>query len=252
MVNPMARIEGENGNDLTEPLMAKDEFFQNVRAAVRFAAPWIGKDNPYTKPGDLQRILRGATIWLTPNAVKGFDHHDFEDLPEHDRESLEENVAAFVKVAEAVPADKPATPEQLKAALPPFMNVFKAVQKLVLEEWKEASNHLVEQAKGWAEAREWPTKSYPKRLSEDLLGTYELKKLVFAAQGTQLVLNPVGRFGPGVDGIVELAVLPDYDSVMIIRRKAKWTIAPLPGDNRRRRWSEGSFVETVENLVRLA
>ncbi len=51
--------------------MARDEFFQNVRTAIRFAAPTVDLDNPYTDPKDLARVLRGTASWLTPRSVKG-------------------------------------------------------------------------------------------------------------------------------------------------------------------------------------
>ena len=232
--------------------MAKDEFFQNVRATVQFVAPRIDRDNPYNKPSELKRILNETTIWITPMAVEGFDLHDFEDLSQEDREALSNDVETFTRVANSVSDEGPVTNKHIETALPVFLNIFKFVKKEMLGEWVGAASKLVDQARGWAQAQDWPTKTYTTRISEDLLGTYELQKLVFAAEGTSLVLEPLGRFGLEVDGIFDLAVLPDYDAVRIVRRNGRWTIAPLPGENRRRRWSEGSFVETVETLVRQA
>ena len=232
--------------------MAKNPFFQNVWTAVKFLAPRVEADNPYTKPEEIERALRGATIWLTPKSVEGFEPEDFEDIPQQERQALATNVKAFREVGETVPANAPATAEQVQEALPRFLKIVVSVQKMMCDEWIEAASTLIDQARSWALTKEWPTKCYAKQISEDFLGTYELTKLVFAAEGSQLVLNPVGRFAPGADGMFDLAVLPDYESVMVVRKEERWQIHPLAKGDKRRMWSETAFIETAEKLARLA
>ena len=232
--------------------MAKQDFFQSVRTAVRFLAPRVETDNPYTKPSELEQRLRGAAIWLTPKSVEGFNPQDFCDVPEQERESLIQDVSSFIGVAEAVRPDRPAKPGEVETALPRFLKIVTTVQKLLSDEWIDAANRMLDEACAWAKARQWPTQFFPRQISEDFIGTYELRKLVFAVQGSQLVLNPVGRFAPGADGMFDLAVLPVYESVMILRQLGQWHIHPLSGENQRREWSEGAFVETAEKLARLA
>jgi hypothetical protein len=232
--------------------MAKEDFFLSVRNAVRFVAPRVEADGPYDDLDKLKKMLRAATIWLTPKSVAEYDPQDFASLPREEWEALEKDVSAFGAVARDVPPQQPATREQVQAALPPFLKVVKAVRKIMRDEWTGAAGELIEQARHWAEARNWPTSLYAKKISEDFIGTYELNRLIFAAQGAQLLLNPVGRFVSGADGMVEMAVLPAYDSVTVVRQEGRWRIGPLPGQKSRRDWSKAAFVEAAEMLARLA
>lgn len=232
--------------------MAKNDFFQNVRRAVGFVAPRAVADNPYTKPHEIERALRGATIWLTPRSVEGFDPRDFGELSPNDRDNLATSVESFVDIARKVDLKKPATADEVDRALPRFMSIFGVVQKSMRDEWRDAAEQLSDQARIWAEKREWPCKRYPKQISEDLIGAYELTKLVFAVEGSQLVLSPVGRFVPGSEGMFDLAVLPDYETAMVIRHQGKWFVQSFPDKDVREEWTEAAFIETSLRLARLA
>lgn len=232
--------------------MAKQEFFQSVRTAVSFLAPRVDGDTPLRDRNELEGALRRAVIWLTPKSIQGFDPGDFADLPSEQQDELAASVDEFISVAKSVPANEPANSDQINAALPPFLNIVKAVQKIVRDEWLDAARRLLEQAENWAMARQWPTRCFPKAISEDFIGTYTLRKLVFGVEGSQLVLNPLGRFAPGADGIFDFAVLPVYESAMVVRQQGKWYIHPPSHEHRRREWSEVAFVETAQKLTRLA
>jgi len=232
--------------------MPKDEFFQSVRTAVGFLAPRVEADNPLLAPAGLEKGLANATIWLTPKSVEGFDPSDFGDLSQAEQAALVENVERFVDVAGGVPSNQPAQPEEIVKALPHFRDIVSFVQKTMREEWMRAATDLLNEAEGWACAKDWPTQRYPKTIAEDLLGTYELEKLLFAAEGSQLVLNPLGRFAPRSDGIFDFAVLPVYESMMIVRQHGRWFIESPPDRDERREWSEMAFVETALRLARLA
>jgi hypothetical protein len=230
--------------------MAKEEFFQNLQAAASFLAPQVEADNPYVDPSRLESALRRATIWLTPGAVEGFDVHDFGDLPPANRDALVTNVARFREVARDVPPAKPATENQIQNALPSFLNILSSVQAIMREEWLPPAMALIDESERWIARQGWPVKRYPKRLSEGILGAYELAKLVFAAEGSQLVLTPVGRFVAFTDGLFEMAALPDYETVLIAREGSQWYLRKSVEDRRRREWSESEFVEMALDLAR--
>ncbi len=230
--------------------MARDKFFLSVRTAVGTILPRVDAEHNYTEPTELERILRGATFWLTPGSVAGFDAGDFGDF--EGRETLERSVNAFLQEASKVEGNQPATLHQIEAASGPFKVIVGIVGKILLDDWLKAAGTILEQAIHWAEARRWPTKLYPRRFTELLIGTYELNRLVFGVEGSQMVLNPVGRFMPGADGMFDLAVMPTYDSIMIARKKEAWYIHPLPDKSTRLAWSEVAFVEAAEGLARLA
>jgi hypothetical protein len=150
-----------------------------------------------------------------------------------------------------VPPDAPAKREQRDAAVEPFKHIVRVVQTLVREDWLWASAALLAQAEVWAGEAGWPTRRFPKDITEDFIGQYKQERLVYSAEGTQLALIPVGRYAPGTDGLFDLAVLPAYDSAMVVRKGRSWFIYPLPGEEKRQDWSKEAFVSTSLKLARL-
>jgi hypothetical protein len=232
--------------------VARDDFSRNVRRALLFMAPRVETDNPYSKPEYVERSLRGTDIWLAQASVAGFRPEDFTDLPSQERTRLEQAVNDFTNVVSSVPPKAPASKDQVEAALPLFMYIVRVIQGRLLDDWLRASEKLLTEAEEWARSAGWPTKRYPKEIAEDFIGTYRLDRLVFAAEGSQLALVPVGRFAPGTEGMFDLAVLPSYDSVMVVREGDRWFVHSLPGeDTRRKEWGKDVFVETCLKLARL-
>jgi len=232
--------------------MARDDFFRNVRRALVFMAPRVEVDNPYTKPEYVERMLRGTDMWLAQSSVDGFRPEDYSEFSADVRSELERAVKDFLSVAKTVSSREPAKKEQMEAALVPFMQIVRVTQRFILEDWMSAANKLLAEAEQWAHSAEWPTKRYPKEIAEDFIGTYKLDKLVFAAEGSQLALVPVGRFAPGTDGMFDLAVLPSYDSVMVVREKNRWFVHPLANEEgKRKEWLKDVFLDTSIKLARL-
>jgi hypothetical protein len=79
--------------------MALREFWISVRTAAKLFAPQVIVDAPQLDAGEIERILRGATLWLTPGAVTGFDEKDFSFLPEAEQLRLAKLVTEFRQVA---------------------------------------------------------------------------------------------------------------------------------------------------------
>ena len=232
--------------------MAKDDFLLSVRTAVGTLLPRVDADHPYTDRDELAGILRRSDLWLSKSAVAGFDRDDLGDLDPGTREALDRNVAAFLDVASKLNPKGPATPTQVDAALPPFLEIAEIARKYTLDEWLRAARGLIDQAAEWAEAEEWPTKRYPWTLTERFLGTYELDRLIYGVMGSQMALIPVGRYTMRSKGVFDLAVMPAYESVMISRGPSgKWMIDPLPGENKARRWNSSHFVEVSEKFARM-
>ena len=232
--------------------MARDEFFADVRCAVTFMAPRVQADSPFTDTNYIQKMLRGTDLWLTPKVVEAFRPDDFADVDEGLRNDLSKAVKEFRQVAARVNSSEPALPEQRDAALSPFTQIVKIVQVLVRDDWVTASTALLAEAENWAKEQDWPTKRFFKDITEDFIGNYRLDKLVYSAEGAQLALIPVGRFAPGTDGMFDLAVMPAYDSVMVIREKGRWFIHPLPKEEGRQDWSKEAFTNKSLHLARLS
>jgi hypothetical protein len=232
--------------------MARDEFFADIRRAVSFMAPRVEAVSPFTDTNYIRRMLRGADLWLSREVVDAFRPDDFADVDRGVRDALIKEVNAFRRVAETVNPKEPTKPEQRDAALRPFTRIVKIVQKMVRDDWMSASAALLAEAEGWAREEGWPTRRFPKDITEDFIGNYRQDTLVYSAEGAQLALVPVGRFAPGTDGVFDLAVMPAYDSVMVVREKGRWFIHPLPGEEGRQDWSKGAFITESLKLARLS
>jgi hypothetical protein len=232
--------------------MARDEFFADIRRAVSFMAPRVEADSPFTDTNYIQKMLRGTDLWLSRKVVEAFRPDDFAEVDGGVRDTLKRAVAKFRRVAETVNPSEPTRPEQRKAALAPFTQIVKIVQGLVCDDWISASAALLAEAEGWAREEGWPTRRFPKDITEDFIGNYRLDRLVYSAEGAQLALVPVGRFVPGTDGMFDLAVMPAYDSVMVDREKGRWFIHGLPGEEGRQDWSKEAFLKRSLQLARLS
>jgi hypothetical protein len=108
--------------------MALRDFWISVRTGARLIAPTATADSPRLDSAKIERILRGATIWLTPRSVHGFDASDFDFLTEAERNQLSKSVERFREIASQVPPDKPATPQQIQQALPEFLRILEVLR----------------------------------------------------------------------------------------------------------------------------
>jgi hypothetical protein len=108
--------------------MAIEEFWISVRTAAGLMVPKAAVDSPRLDRGRIETILRGATFWLTPGSVKGYNPKDFEFLSEEERTRLDEGMREFKAVAESVPRQGPATDEQIKDGVLGFSKIIEVVR----------------------------------------------------------------------------------------------------------------------------
>jgi len=93
--------------------MAKQEFLSNFRIARNlFAHQHVQADDARIDPQAMERLLARAAIWLTPKSVKAFNVADFAELGPDQQSELKNAVQEFLAVANKVPPNEPATPEQ--------------------------------------------------------------------------------------------------------------------------------------------
>jgi hypothetical protein len=108
--------------------MAIEEFWLNLRTAASFYASTVTADSAHVDAGHLERMLRGAGMWLTPRSVDGFDPSDFSFLAEEKQEALRTTVERFRAVARQVPANKPATRQQAEEGRTAFGDLLSLLQ----------------------------------------------------------------------------------------------------------------------------
>ena len=122
----------------------------------------------------------------------------------------------------------------------------------VRDEWVAAVEQLVRDAEGWAQKQEWAVRRDVKTVREDRLGQYTVPRLLIHSTTGRLLLDPVVRYVPGAMGVVDLYVLPSYDSVMISRTDEGWHLHPIDPNGIPQAWSERAFVETAQQLMATA
>jgi hypothetical protein len=108
--------------------MAIDDFWLNIRTAASFYAPTVTTDMPHLDAEELERMLRAAVMWLTPDAVDGFDPNDFKFLDEQRQAALRASVERFRAVASQVPVNRAATRAQAEAGRAAFADILQILQ----------------------------------------------------------------------------------------------------------------------------
>lgn len=103
--------------------MSLQDFWVSVRTGAGMVAPRAIVDSPELDPEAIERTLRGATLWLSPSAVAGFEEADFDFLPEEERGHLSDLVRQFREVARSVDPRGPASQEAVDQALPLFLGI---------------------------------------------------------------------------------------------------------------------------------
>ena len=81
------------------------------------------------------------------------------------------------------------------------------------DEWLRRLRDLLAQVKGWAEGSHWRTREIEKSMRDSVLGQYKAPAMLMQRDTVEVILDPVGRFAPGTDGVVDLYLLPAYDDI---------------------------------------
>jgi hypothetical protein len=82
-----------------------------------------------------------------------------------------------------------------------------------LREWIEQLASLLSHVRAWAEELGWAAREVEKPLEDRDIGDYKAPGLVLQRDMTRIGLEPIGRTAPGVEGVVDLYVLPAYDDI---------------------------------------
>jgi hypothetical protein len=81
------------------------------------------------------------------------------------------------------------------------------------DEWLSRLDDLVAQVRRWAEGAGWRTRVIEKSMRDSVLGPYKAPAMLMQRETVEVILDPVGRFAPGTDGVVDLYLLPAYDDI---------------------------------------
>lgn len=93
------------------------------------------------------------------------------------------------------------------------------------EEWIQRLNDLVGTIRTWADEAGWSTRRIEKRMQDSQLGAYDAPALLLQEETTRVLLEPIARSAPGVEGIVDLYLMPAYDDVASLYfRDGEWSV----------------------------
>ncbi len=233
--------------------MSRERFIDNLRLASRLlASPKVFNGGGDEAEHRLNGTIRTSDLWLTPKAVEDFDPQDFSTWTKSERESLAKNVAAFLTVADTIPANTPATAVQCEKARKSLQAVIQTVRPRLLAEWLEAQESMIRDATSAAEAKGWYVERDQKELSENLLGKYAAPRLRIRAMDKEVVLDPIALFGSGRRGVVDLVLMPTYETKYLVTFKdGAWQIVAPHGRLNARPFSAATLVNTISQLTRI-
>jgi hypothetical protein len=86
------------------------------------------------------------------------------------------------------------------------------------DEWPKVLGELTSSVQSWPEEFDWSTRQIPKKMKDSRLGLYDAPALLMQKETTRVLLDPVARFAPGADGVVDLYLLPAYDDIASLHR----------------------------------
>jgi len=230
--------------------MAQEQFIDSLRLASRMLIlPAVSSEQGEQTDTYIASKLHAADFWLTPKSVEGFDPADFVDWPAKKQEELKKEIKAFLEIAEEIPANKPATKAQSNQASKHLKQVIQLVRDQLVQEWLEAQKQMMAEATEAAKAKGWYVEKDEKEVTESLLGTYKAPRLRIRTQNNEVVLDPVARFGSGRRGIVDLVVLPTYETIYLVAFKdGQWQIVSPRGTAHSRPFTQTTLVKTITNL----
>jgi hypothetical protein len=105
------------------------------------------------------------------------------------------------------------------------------IQAEIANLWKERElwigrvNELVGVVEQWAKELGWATRRVVKKLDDTTVGHHRVPALLMQADTCRIMLEPIGRSGFGVEGVVDLYLMPAYDDIArIYYQKGQWIL----------------------------
>jgi len=95
----------------------------------------------------------------------------------------------------------------------------------VRDEWIDRLKSLVDDVETWAKELGWATRRIEKRMEDSQLGEYRAPALVMQEGFARIQVEPIARFATGVEGVVDLYLMPAYDDIASLSfAEGKWRV----------------------------
>ena len=93
------------------------------------------------------------------------------------------------------------------------------------DDWIKLLDDLVKTVEEWVRPEQWATRVIPKAMQDSALGNYEAPALLMQREVARVLLEPITRFAPGTQGVVDLYLMPAYDDIARLHRDSgEWKI----------------------------
>jgi len=83
----------------------------------------------------------------------------------------------------------------------------------LLRDWMTRLRALVTTVEQYATELGWATRRIDKKMEDSQIGKHEAPALLLQEGAHRVLLEPVGRSAPGVEGVVDLYLMPAYDDI---------------------------------------
>jgi len=98
--------------------------------------------------------------------------------------------------------------------------------------WATRVAELVQRAEQWGKELGWSTRRIVKKLYDSRLGDHPEPALLLQEDTCRALLEPIGRSAPGVEGVVDLYVMPAYDDIAsLYYYDGRWNLHYLRPDH---------------------
>jgi hypothetical protein len=92
------------------------------------------------------------------------------------------------------------------------------------EDWQQLLGGLVREVQSWL-PEEWTSLAIEKSMEDSELGEYKAPALLMQRKFARVLMEPITRFAPGADGVVDLYKMPAYDNIASLYRiKNEWRL----------------------------
>jgi hypothetical protein len=138
------------------------------------------------------------------------------------------------------------------------MNKNLALPRLPVENWQQSHEEwigevrqLIQNARAWAEKRDWAVKQDQKIITEEIFGTYEAPLLLIHTPQGRLLFEPIARYVLGAEGRFDFCVMPSYDSIPLVKTDDGWEFYSTARKDLSLPWSEKAFETVALELLKM-
>jgi hypothetical protein len=91
-------------------------------------------------------------------------------------------------------------------------------------DWQQLLGELVREVQSWL-PEDWSSLAIEKAMDDSELGEYKAPALLMQRKFARVLMEPITRFAPGADGVVDLYKMPAYDNIASLYRiKNEWRL----------------------------